>query len=85
MFFGLEGYAELVFLVLQLEFTDLLCSDEIFGIFNHSSNIKVSSDQHSVVIYTRSTPVLVSHAQCATFKGIRYPSLMKLLLLLCPE
>jgi hypothetical protein len=39
--FLLEGCAELVFLALQLEFTDLLFSDEFFGIFNHSSNIRV--------------------------------------------
>jgi hypothetical protein len=41
MFFGLEGCAELVFLALWLEFTDLLFSDEIFDIFNYSSNIRV--------------------------------------------
>jgi hypothetical protein len=41
MFFGLEGYTESVFLVLWLEFADLLFSDEIFDIFNHSSNIRV--------------------------------------------
>jgi hypothetical protein len=41
MFFGLEGYAELVFMALWLEFTGLLFTDEIFGIFNHSSNIRV--------------------------------------------
>jgi hypothetical protein len=31
----------LVFLALWLEFASLLFSDEIFGIFNHSSNIRV--------------------------------------------
>jgi hypothetical protein len=31
MFFGLEGCAELVFLALQIEFTDLLFSDEILA------------------------------------------------------
>jgi hypothetical protein len=31
----------LVFLALWLEFTDLLFSEEIFGIFYHSSNIRV--------------------------------------------
>jgi hypothetical protein len=41
MFFGLEGYAELVFLELRLEFTGLLFSDEILGIFNDSSNTRV--------------------------------------------
>jgi hypothetical protein len=41
MFFSLEGCAELVFLASRLEFSDLLFSDEIFGIFNHSSNIRV--------------------------------------------
>jgi hypothetical protein len=41
MFFSLEGCAELVFLPLQLEFVGLLFSDEILGIFNHSSNIIV--------------------------------------------
>jgi hypothetical protein len=41
MFFGLEGCVELVFLALRLEFTGLLFSDEMLGIFNHSSNIKV--------------------------------------------
>jgi hypothetical protein len=85
MFFGLEGCAELVFLALRLEFTGLLFSDEIFGIFNHTSNIRVSSDQLSFVIYTRLALDLVSRAQHATLMGIRYPSLMKLLFLLCPE
>jgi hypothetical protein len=51
MFFGPKGYAELVFLALWLEFADHLFSDEILGIFNHSSNIKVWSDQLSIVIY----------------------------------
>jgi hypothetical protein len=41
MFFGLEGCAELVFLVLRLQFANLLFSDEMFGIFNHYSNIRV--------------------------------------------
>jgi hypothetical protein len=41
MFFGLEGCIDLVFLALQLEFAGLLFSDEIFGIFNDSSNIRV--------------------------------------------
>jgi hypothetical protein len=41
MFFDLEGCAELVFLVLRLEFAGLLFSDEIFDIFNQSSNIRV--------------------------------------------
>jgi hypothetical protein len=41
MFFSLEGYTKLVFLVPQLEFAGLLFSDEIFGIFHHSSNIGV--------------------------------------------
>jgi hypothetical protein len=41
MLFILEGCTELVFLALQLEFVGLIYSDEIFGIFNHSSNIKV--------------------------------------------
>jgi hypothetical protein len=41
MFFDLEGYAELAFLALRLEFADLLFSDEILGIFHHSSNIRV--------------------------------------------
>jgi hypothetical protein len=41
MFFGLEGCVELVFLAVQLEFAGLLFSDEILGIFNHSSNIRV--------------------------------------------
>jgi hypothetical protein len=34
MFIGLKGCTELVFLALRLEFTNLLFSDEIFGIFN---------------------------------------------------
>jgi hypothetical protein len=41
MFFGLEGCAELVFLTLWLEFVGLLFNDDIIGIFNHSSNIRV--------------------------------------------
>jgi hypothetical protein len=41
MMFYLEGCTELVFLVLRLEFIGLLFSDEIFVIFNHSSNIRV--------------------------------------------
>jgi hypothetical protein len=41
MFFGLEGCTELAFLALRLEFVGLLFSDEIFDIFNHSSNIRV--------------------------------------------
>jgi hypothetical protein len=41
MFFVLEGCAELVFLALRLEFVGLLFSDEIFGIFSHSSNIRI--------------------------------------------
>jgi hypothetical protein len=85
MFFGLEGCTELVFLALRLEFIGLLFSDKIFGIFNHSSNIRVWSDQLSYVIYTRPSPDLVSRAQRATFKGIRYPSLTKILFLLCRE
>jgi hypothetical protein len=85
MFFGLEGYTKLVFLALQLEFTGLLFSDEILGIFNHSSNIGVRNDQLSIVIYTRPTLDPVSRVQRATFKGIRYPSLTKLMFLLCPE
>jgi hypothetical protein len=32
MFFDLKGYAELAFLALQLEFANLLFSDEILGI-----------------------------------------------------
>jgi hypothetical protein len=62
MFFGLEGYTELVFLALWLEFVGLLFSDEIFDIFNHSSNIRVWSDQLSIVIYTRPALDPVSHA-----------------------
>jgi hypothetical protein len=85
MFFNLGGCAVLVFLVQRLEFVGLLFSDEIFGIFNHSINIRVSSDQLSFVIHTRPTPNPVSRAQCATFKGIWYPSHTKLLFLLCPE
>jgi hypothetical protein len=41
MFFDLEGCTELVFLALQLEVVDLLLSDEIVGILNYSSNIRV--------------------------------------------
>jgi hypothetical protein len=85
MFFGLEGYAELAFLVPQLEFASFLFSGEIVGIFNHSSNVRVGSDQLSAIICTRLTPDLVSHAQRTTFKGIQYSSLAKLLFLLCPE
>jgi hypothetical protein len=83
IFFGLEGCTELVFLVLRLEFAGLLFSDEIFGIFNHSSNIRVFSDQMSFVIYTRPSLDLVSRAQRATFRRIRYPSITKLVFLLC--
>jgi hypothetical protein len=85
MFFSLKGCAELVFLVLQLEFAELLFSDEIFGIFNHSNNIRVSSNQLFIVIYMRLFLDLVSRAQHATFKGIWYPSHTKLLFLLFPE
>jgi hypothetical protein len=69
----------------RLEFTGLLFIDEIFDNFNHSSNIRVRSDQLSFVIYRRPTSDPVSHAQRATYKEIRYPSLLKLLFLLCPE
>jgi hypothetical protein len=85
MFFSLEGCAVLIFLALRLEFTGLLFSDEIFGIFSHSSNIRVWSDQLSIVIYTRPTLDPVSHSQRATFKGIWYPSLTKFLFILYPE
>jgi hypothetical protein len=86
MFFGLEDCAKLVFLAPRIyELCGLLFTDEIFGIFNHSSNIRVLSDQLSIVNYTSPTPDPVSHVQCATFKGIRYPSLMKLMFLLYPE
>jgi hypothetical protein len=53
MLFGPEGCTELVFLALRLEFAGLLLCDEIFGIFNHSSNIRVYSDQLSFFIYMR--------------------------------
>jgi hypothetical protein len=76
MFFSLEGGTELVFLALRLEFVDLLFSDEMFGIFNHSSNIRIWSDQLSIVIYTRPTLNPVSHVQRATLNGIWYPSLV---------
>jgi hypothetical protein len=57
MLFGLEGCTELVFLMLHLEFVGLLFRDEIFGIFNHSSNIRVQSGQLSFVIYTRPSQI----------------------------
>jgi hypothetical protein len=75
MFFYFDGYAELVFLALRLEFASLLFGDKIICIFNHSSNIRVGSDQLSIVICNKLTPDPVFRAQHATFKGIRYPSL----------
>jgi hypothetical protein len=79
MLFGLEGNIELVFLALWLEFDSLLFTDEIIGIFNHFSNIRVWSDQLFIIICMRPTLDLVFSAQHATFMGIRYPSLMKLM------
>jgi hypothetical protein len=55
-----------VILVLRFEFTNLLFCDEIFGIFNHYSNIRVWSDQLSIVIYMRPTPDPASYSFTGT-------------------
>jgi hypothetical protein len=59
-----RGLCGVVFLALWLEFASLLFSDEILGIFNHSSNFRVWSDQLSTIICTRPTLDLVF--SCAT-------------------